>query len=145
MNNTKTIGLICLAALTGLGYSSLTYAEWDYEDNYHALYGYEDELENCVDILRPSLAGVDTDRVTYVVEKIYLHGPWYRFEIEASTYDSTGQRQLHNFRVACKSNRWIEKARLMERPNPNYADQVLLVHDTHEINVNQVVAINTGN
>jgi len=127
MKHTKTIGLLCLAALTGLGYSSLTYAEYDYEDNYHALYGYEDELENCVDILRPSLAGENTDRVSYVVEEIYLHGPWY------------------GFRVACKSNRWIEKARLMERPNPNYADQVLLVHDTDEINIDQAVATNTGN
>ena len=145
MKYIKKIGLLCLAAFTGLGYSSLAYAKYDYKDNYHALYGYEDELENCVDILRPSLAGDNTDRVSYVVEEIHLHGPWYRFEIKATTYDSAGQRQLEGFRVACKSNRWIEKARLMKRPNPKYADQVLLVHDTDEINIDQAIAINTGN
>jgi hypothetical protein len=118
-------------------------AEYDYEDNYHALYGYEDELQVCVDLLRPSMGIEQVDRVTYQVEEIDLHGPWYKFEIVASTYLSSGQPVTDGFRVACKSNRWIEQARLIERSNPASVDRALVVHETGELVLDNAVAVNT--
>jgi hypothetical protein len=86
-------------------------------DSYFEQYGYEDEINRCISLLRPSLGAASNDRVTYEIQEIDLRGPWYRFEISASVVDVTGQMKLDAFKVGCKANRWVETAQLMERPN----------------------------
>ena len=79
--------------------------------------GYQDELLLCADLLRPVLAAGQGDRVSYVVDEIELRGPWYRFEIAATVVSAAGETVLEDYRVGCKSNRWIESARLLARHN----------------------------
>jgi len=85
--------------------------------NYFEENGYEDELELCLQKIRPMInAGAD-DAVYYEVEEIDLRGPWYRFEISATKVDRTGQRSIDGYNVGCKSNRWVESVKLLERYN----------------------------
>jgi lysyl-tRNA synthetase class II len=143
INTIKTMSLLALATFTGLSLSSVAQAEYDYEDNYHALYGYEDELQQCVELLRPSVETEQADRITYQVQEIDLHGPWYKFEIAATTYLADGQKIVDGFRVACKSNRWIEQARLIERRNSPAVDRVLVVRETGELLIDNALAVNS--
>ena len=89
----------------------------------YAAYGYftrddyQDEVNRCIDLLRPALSAQDGDKVIYDIQEIELRGPWYQFEISASVVDADGTTRVDGFKVGCKANRWIEKAQLAERKN----------------------------
>ena len=108
-----------LYAVTGLvaalvvSTSASAYEPYEYFERH----GYEDELQRCVESLRPVLDVSDGDQVSYIVDEIDLRGPWYRFEIAATLVNKDGDTELDNFRIGCKSNRWIAEVRLIERDN----------------------------
>ena len=95
-------------------------------DDYFEQYGYEEEMNRCIDLLRPSLRATASDRVIYDVQEIDLRGAWYRFEISATVVDAAGMSKIDNYRVGCQSNRWVEVARLLERPNKQQLQSELL-------------------
>lgn len=89
--------------------------------NYFEQYGYEPQLQRCVDLLRPAVTGSPGDQVRFEVEEIKLRGPWFRFEISTTVRDQTGRVRLNDYKVGCKANRWVAKTRLIRRPNQTAA------------------------
>ena len=85
--------------------------------DYLEMYGYEDELARCIDLIRPALQAREGEKVTYDVQKIDLRGPWYNFAIGMTLVDRQGNKQIDNYKVGCKANRWVASARLVERRN----------------------------
>lgn len=124
--------LVAFAGVLAADFAGAADMEFEPYD-YHELYGYEDEVESCVDILRPNIDAAFDERVEYIVEDIDLRGPWYKFELSAYVYAADGEKTLDGFNVACKSNRWITSARLIDRPNAESAERELLVSDTEQL------------
>ena len=85
--------------------------------DYFELYGYEDELARCVELIRPVLQAKDGEKVTYDVQEIDLRGPWYNFEISTTLVDTQGNKQVDAYKIGCRSNRWVESVKLVERRN----------------------------
>ena len=98
------------------------------ENSYLEQYGYEEEMNRCIDLLRPALQLAELGKVTYDVQEIDLRGPWYQFEISVTVEDESGTKLLDGYKVGCKSNRWIESAQLKYRRNSQelLADTMLL-------------------
>jgi hypothetical protein len=78
---------------------------------------YADELDRCIDLIRPSVQAGDVGKITYDVQEIDLRGPWYEFEISVSVEGENGAMQLDGYKVGCKSNRWIDASKLQARRN----------------------------
>ena len=134
---TTIIGAVVTLAAASLTTSLAVQAEDNYFEpyNYFENNGYEDELQHCLDILRPNLGltGSSNEKVSYEITEINFRSPWYRFEIVATVSDRAGQPSLEGFRVACKSNRRIESARLLERKNDATDYRALVVRNTSEL------------
>jgi hypothetical protein len=128
------------AAMLGVFAAGSASAEYDY----HQSYGYEEQLAQCLDILRPNLQLQKGEQVSYVVEEIERHGPWYEFAIVTTVTDTAGRKRLDGFEVACRSNRWINSAKLLERANDTVSYPPLVVMDTSELAASNAVARNTG-
>jgi len=129
----KTILIAAVMALSSTG----ALAEY----NYHESYGFEDEIKQCVEIIRPVLGINSTEKVVYDVQEIDLQGPWYRFEITAVIVDEAGIVQLDGFNFGCKSNRWIESASLLDRRNSLETDQIVMAR-SDRANDQAVMALN---
>jgi hypothetical protein len=112
--------------------------------NYLEQYGYTEELQHCVDLLRPTLNTGSEERASFVVEDIVLRGPWYRFKISASVFSADGVTRVDSFKVSCKSNRWIESARLFDMKNNPSVKRALVVRNSNELVSFKLVAANTS-
>ena len=112
--------------------------------NYLETYGYDMELQHCVELLRPTLGATENEKVKYVVGDIALRGPWYRFEISASVFGADGSTRVDGFKVLCKSNRWIQSAQLIERKNDPSVSRNLVVKNSSELVTYIVMATNTS-
>lgn len=132
------LGLTALCLTTG----NIAYAEYR-AYSYYELHGYNKELQHCVDLLRPNLFIQNQERASFVVDEISLRGPWYEFSISASVTSADGSERLNGFRVSCKSNRWIQSARLIEsRSNPS-ASPTLFVKNSGDLVTHTALARNT--
>ena len=90
--------------------------------SYLEQYGYEEEMNRCIDLLRPVMRisasqTAGAAKIIYDVQDVDLRGPWYRFEISVSVEDEAGAKLLDGYKVGCRSNRWIESAQLKDRRN----------------------------
>ncbi len=103
---------ICVALL-GLATAAQGAAEY----NYFTQHGYEDEINRCIDLLRPALGAQAGDKVVYDIQEIQLRGPWYQFEISTTIIDPKGNISVDDYMVGCKANRWIDSVQLAERRN----------------------------
>ncbi|MEJ2138335.1 MAG: hypothetical protein P8Y61_02600 [Gammaproteobacteria bacterium] len=106
------------AAILGVLVTGQAYAAY----GYFTRDDYEDEVNRCIDLLRPALSAKDGDRVIYEIQEIELRGPWYQFEISATVVDAGGVTTVDGFRVGCKANRWVERAELAARDNGRELD-----------------------
>jgi hypothetical protein len=141
LNSLKALGIaVALASIF-----AATTAQADYRPyNYLETYGYDMELQHCVELLRPTLGAEQNEQVKYVVQDVALHGPWYRFEIKASVIGVDGDARIDGFKVLCKSNRWLESARLIERRNDPSVSRELVVRDSRELIIYKVMATNVS-
>jgi len=121
----RNTGKVVVATLLTTLTAGNALAEWDY----HETHGYEDELARCVDLIRPVIGLENTDKVTYDVQEIDLHGPWYKFEISTTIVDDDGTTQIDSFNVGCKSNRRISATELLDRTNTARTDQAVLARN----------------
>jgi hypothetical protein len=148
----NTLDIVILKFLKALGFGVIlagvfvaTTAQADYRPyNYLETYGFDMELQHCVELLRPSLGAVENEKVKYVVEDITLRGPWYRFEITATVIGVDGSTRVDGFKVLCKSNRWIQSAKLIERRNDPAVNRNLVVKNSSELVAYIVMATNTS-
>ena len=129
--------------LAGVFIASTVQAEYR-PYNYLETHGFDMELQHCVDLLRPTLGAVENEKVKYVVEDVALRGPWYRFEITATVIGVDGSTRIDGFKVLCKSNRWIQSAKLIERKNDPLVDRNLVVKNSSELLTYIVMATNTA-
>lgn len=111
--NTNVCRGAMYTAILGVLVTGQAYAAY----GYFTRQDYEDEVNRCIDLLRPALSAKDGDRVIYDIQEIELRGPWYQFEISATVIDAGGVTTVDGFRVGCKANRWVESAKLAEREN----------------------------
>ena len=137
----KTLGISVILASVLI--ASMARAEYR-PYNYLEAYGYDMELQHCVELLRPTLGAAKDEQVKYVVEDITLRGPWYRFEISASVFGADGSTRVDGFKVLCKSNRWIQSAKLIERRNDPAVNRNLVVKNSIELVAYIVMATNTS-
>jgi len=148
----NTLDIVILKFLKALGIGVIlagilvaTTAQAEYRPyNYLETYGFDMELQHCVELLRPSLGAVENEKVKYVVEDVTLRGPWYRFEIAATVIGVDGSTRVDGFKVLCKSNRWIQSAKLIERKNDSLADRNLVVKNSSELLTYIVMVKNTS-
>jgi hypothetical protein len=137
----KTLGIgVILASVLITSVAQAEYRPY----NYLETYGYDMELQHCIELLRPTLGATENEKVKYSVEDIALRGPWYRFEISASVFGADGSTRVDGFKVLCKSNRWIQSAKLIERRNDPAADRNLVVKNSSELVTYIVMATNTS-
>jgi len=134
--------LAVLVALASVFVTDIAVAEYR-PYKYFEHHGYDSELQHCVELLRPTLNAPADGKIQYLLQEVKLRGPWYRFEIQASVFDSDGAVSLDGFKVLCKSNRWIESARLIERRNKPAVKRQLVVTTSSELVVYRAMASNS--
>jgi hypothetical protein len=88
---------------------------------------FSEELNRCVDLLRPQVQMIGAERTVYDVQDVKLTGPWYRFEISVSVENDTGDSLLNDYRVGCSANRWVDEAYLSGRRNSETLPKAILV------------------
>jgi hypothetical protein len=144
LNTLKALGIGVV--LAGVFVASMAQADQtEYRPyNYLETYGYDMELQHCVELLRPTLGATVNEKVKYAVEDIVLRGPWYRFEISASVFGADGSTRVDGFKVLCKSNRWIQSAHLFERKNDPSVSRNLVVKNSSQLVAYIVMATNTS-
>jgi len=131
---------VALASVFAANTAHAEYKSYDYFE----MRGYDSELQQCVELLRPTLGAVQNERTRYTVEDIDLRGPWYSFEIVASVFGIDGRKRVDSFKVRCKSNRWTDSARLIKRKNAPTVDRALVVKTTSELVSYNLLATNTA-
>jgi len=105
--------LSALAALAGL----LAVGSAQAKDSFIERYQYQDEMNRCIDLLRPAVQADESGKVLYNVQEIDRRGQWYKFEIDITVTDASGAKTVDGYRVGCEANRWTEVAKLLERDN----------------------------
>jgi hypothetical protein len=116
MNTPKLKGALCGALLVALGSASAS-AQAQYLLSPDQRNAYENDLQQCIDMLRPALNMSTGDQVTYLITEVDSHGNWYRFEISATKVNQSGQVEIDGYNVGCKSNHRVAASRLMQREN----------------------------
>lgn len=116
MNTPKLKGILCGALLVALGSAAVS-AQAQYPLSHDQRTAYENDLQQCIDLLRPALNMSIGDQVTYLITEVDSHGNWYRFEISATKVNQSGQVEIDGYNVGCKSNHRVAETRLLERDN----------------------------
>ena len=75
-------------------------------------FAYQDELQRCVDQLRPELNLREGDRVMHFLDDTSRRGQWYRFELETTVTDEAGTVVVEGLKVNCRANRWDSRTEL---------------------------------
>jgi hypothetical protein len=136
----KTMAVfVALASVFAADTASADYRPYKYLEHN----GFDTELQHCIELLRPTLNAPAESKVEYLVEDVRLRGPWYRFELTASVVESNGTVSLDGFKVLCKSNRWVDSARLIERRNDTATNRRLVVKNSSELITYRATASNT--
>ena len=78
---------------------------------------YAEELNRCIDMIRPVMPASGAGKIIYDVQQIDLRGPWYQFEISVSIEEENGATKIDGYKIGCKSNRWGNSATLQARRN----------------------------
>ena len=78
---------------------------------------YEDEMNRCINLLRPLMPVNTNSKIIYDVQGIDLRGPWYLFDISVSIEDQNGVELVDGYKFGCKSNRWKDSSELQSRRN----------------------------